>query len=120
MTKQLDVDEKTAVCQPAWQLIKEHLQERKSQIAQEILYYPPPIPACDAQFNFLLEERTRVAQTLDQVDTWADKPLTDKEQLVLLDQFLATSPDLDETAVQEIRAKLTVTCEVTVNWLLWL
>ena len=29
--------------------------------------YPPPIPACDAQFNFLLEKRRRLSQDSRQI-----------------------------------------------------
>ena len=82
-----------------WQLIHTQLAKKKRQIAQEILHYPPPIPACDAQFNFLLEERARVTTVLAQLEEWAAQPW-DKN---LLEKFLATSPDLDEAIVKEIR-----------------
>ena len=42
------------VCQE----VKSQLLQHKQQIFQEINNYPPPIPACDVQFNHLLEERT--------------------------------------------------------------
>ncbi len=34
---------------------------------REIRAYPPPIPACDAQFNFLLEKRRRLSQDSRQI-----------------------------------------------------
>jgi hypothetical protein len=68
------VDEKTAV----WQLIRERLQAKKSQIAAEILAYPPPIPACDAQFNFLLEERARVTRLLRELDKGPDEAVMEE------------------------------------------
>ncbi|MEZ4715595.1 MAG: hypothetical protein R2851_05830 [Caldilineaceae bacterium] len=37
------------------------------RIRREISAYPPPIPACDAQFNYLLEQRNQVAQELSAV-----------------------------------------------------
>lgn len=40
------------------------LEDKKALILEEIMNYPTPIPACDTQFNFLLEERTRISQEL--------------------------------------------------------
>ena len=34
------------------------------EIQAEIRKYPPPIPACDAYFNHLLEERGRITDEL--------------------------------------------------------
>ena len=34
---------------------------------REISAYPPPIPACDAQFNFLLEKRRRLSRDSRQI-----------------------------------------------------
>lgn len=34
----------------------------------EISAYPTPISGCDAQFNFLLAERTRVSEALGRLD----------------------------------------------------
>ncbi|MBI3959358.1 MAG: hypothetical protein HY328_11175 [Chloroflexi bacterium] len=38
------------------------LEKERRRIHAEIHDYPPPIPACDAQFNHLLYLRARVAQ----------------------------------------------------------
>ena|SRR5215471_12318319 len=40
------------------------LEDRKLSLDQEIRNYPAPIPQCDAQFNYLLEQRTRLSQQL--------------------------------------------------------
>ena len=45
------------------------LQWEKRRIDQEIRDYPTPIAACDAQFNFLLEERARIKQELVELET---------------------------------------------------
>lgn len=47
-----------------WQEVFTYLEGRKQHIADEIMHYPPPIPACDLQFNYLLEERARIGQLL--------------------------------------------------------
>ena len=43
---------------------------RAAQVAinQEIGAYPAPIPACDAQFNGLLEERRRLSRAIRDID----------------------------------------------------
>lgn len=88
----------------AWQLIHPQIAAKKKQIAAEILYYPPPIPACDAQFNFLLAERARVHQLWGQLESWQNGEFTEQEQLEWLETFLAASSDLDEQTEQEVRS----------------
>jgi hypothetical protein len=91
--------------QPVWQTIRGYLESRKGQISEAILYYPPPIPACDAQFNYLLEERARLSQLLGQLETLAQESLG-REQRQWLAAFILSSPDLDETAVQAVHSVL--------------
>ena len=43
------------------------LEGKKNLINDEIVNYPPPIPACDAQFNYLLEERARLTEELNRL-----------------------------------------------------
>jgi hypothetical protein len=50
-----------------WRLIQKHLEHERRRIAAEITAYPSPIPACDAQFNFLLEQRDQITDELRQV-----------------------------------------------------
>ena len=53
-----------ALGEPLWQEIENQLEKEKQRIFNEILNYPPPIPACDVQFNFLLEERSKITEEL--------------------------------------------------------
>jgi hypothetical protein len=39
---------------------------------EEIRTYPTPIPRCDAQFNFVYEQRARLSQWLNQLDAALD------------------------------------------------
>ena len=87
--------------QPIWQSIRGHLESKKNQIAEEILYYPPPIPACDAQFNFLLAERARVSDALAQLDGLVHEALPTRDELVA---FVSSLPELDETTVEMLYA----------------
>jgi hypothetical protein len=41
------------------------LRQALAKIEAEIRAYPTPIPRCDAQFNFLIEERDRVRRLLE-------------------------------------------------------
>jgi len=50
-----------------WQIIYQQLTRKQQEIIREIRSYPPPIPACDAQYNYLLEQRTAIRQELRQV-----------------------------------------------------
>ena len=56
-----------ALAVPLWQKIEGYLLQEKQRIFDEIVNYPPPIPACDAQFNFLLAERAEMMQALQQL-----------------------------------------------------
>ncbi len=54
--------------------------ERKNKLKElneEIRYYPGPIAGCDAQFNWLLEERIRLANQLKELTDISHRELTD-------------------------------------------
>ncbi len=40
-----------------WDVLRFRLTQLREAVAAEIRAYPPPIPACDAQYNHLLERR---------------------------------------------------------------
>ena len=71
--------------------VKNQLEAEKIRLNAEIRSYPGPIPACDAQFNHLLEKRTRLAAAL-----------------VLVDQLLASChPDSsDDTGIEKLIADI--------------
>ncbi|MCA9917846.1 MAG: hypothetical protein KC445_07845 [Anaerolineales bacterium] len=50
-----------------WSKIEDYLLQEKQRIFDEIVNYPPPIPACDVQFNFLLAERAAMMQDLQRL-----------------------------------------------------
>ena len=54
---------------PIWLEIKTCLEKEQKRIHDEIINYPPPIPACDVQFNHLLEERAGIRQELHRSET---------------------------------------------------
>lgn len=91
------------------QEIRGHLETKKRQIADEILHYPPPIPACDAQFNYLLEERARISQELGHLNALAQESLTHLNPVRLVEEFIALSRDVDDETEQRIRSHLAET-----------
>ena len=44
--------------------LRASLQARRDELDAEIRSYPTPIPRCDAQFNFLFEQREKVVREL--------------------------------------------------------
>ena len=46
--------------------IQQQLEAEKQRITDEILQYPPPIPACDVQFNHLLAQRSGINQEISE------------------------------------------------------
>jgi hypothetical protein len=47
--------------------IEAFLTARREALAAEIRGYPTPIPRCDAQFNFLYEQRSRIGTALNAI-----------------------------------------------------
>jgi hypothetical protein len=72
-----------------WQEVETHLEREKQRIFDEILNYPPPIPACDVQFNFLLAQRAEMMQELQRL-----REISGGEVDSLRD-FIQTCPFLD-------------------------
>ena len=52
---------------------REALELERLRIQAEITSYPMPIPACDAYFNHLLDQRSRVCDELAGVDRQLEK-----------------------------------------------
>ena len=80
---------------------REHLQNVKRRLDEEIRRYPTPIPRCDAQFNHLFEERSRVNLALERIET-----STSGDRIELLAEFLRSPAYLDDAAEAELRARI--------------
>ncbi len=76
-----------------WEALRARLAQTQAAVAAEINAYPPPIPACDAQFDYLLERRAALSAALARLDA-ARKDGTDTPQ-----DFLASTPILAEGRV---------------------
>lgn len=84
-----------------WREIRTHLEQQKKQINDEIYHYPPPIPACDAQFNYLLEERVRLTQELQRIDEVSKKGLADHK---LISDFIHSCAYINEALATQLMA----------------
>ena len=88
----------------AWAMIHQHLQEEIRRVHDEIRNYPAPIPACDAQFNYLLEQREALSAELARVREFMDKDTDSEDARSSIDAFLNFSNYLGDSAKREIRA----------------
>lgn len=89
-----------------WETIGAHLENARLLLQEEITHYPPPIPACDADFNHLLEERARIGEELSRMHIAAGKSLAPLEAANLIEEFVLSSNYIDDTAKQEIKSWL--------------
>ena len=72
-----------------WQAVRDCLEARQRALRAQINAYPPPIPACDAQFNHLLDQRRALAEELRDLDALRPALTTRGEDV--LAAFLRTS-----------------------------
>ena len=75
----------------AWQDGRDQLERERLRIQAEITSYPPPIPACDAYFNYLLERRALVVDELGRLEQAAAESATGTASDAMLEAFLRSS-----------------------------
>ena len=75
-----------------WVALRRHLEGVSATVAAEIRNYPAPIPACDAQFNHLLEQRRALSRELARLDAARNDGSS------TLEDFVRASPVLDDAA----------------------
>ncbi len=51
-----------------WDALRARLAQTQAAVAAEIRAYPPPMAACDAQYNHLLERRQALSAALARLD----------------------------------------------------
>lgn len=87
-----------ALRQEAFRLLRQH----RHQVVDQIGDYPAPIPACDAQFNHLLEQRRLIGREIRLLNDLAEAALAD--QLA----FIEASACLSEPEKQLLRREAEV------------
>lgn len=69
--------------------VRERLQQVRLDILTEIEHYPTPIPHCDQQFNWLLEQRDGVSAELQALDELRERAAAALDEFVRNSRFLA-------------------------------
>lgn len=69
-----------------WTAVRCRLQTLAQEVAEEIRTYPAPIPACDAQFNHLLDLRRALPRELERLEAAMREPGAS------IEAFIAASP----------------------------
>jgi hypothetical protein len=90
---------------PLVEAVRAHLLALKQPVDAEIRAYPPPIPACDAQFNHLLDTRAGLSRALVRLDEIAKQDVTRADEARALDAFIESCDYIDDAAAEEIRAR---------------
>jgi len=85
-----------------WDRLKRHLESKRRPIQEEIRRYPPPIPACDAHFNHLLEQRSLLSRELVRLEAACREG--DSEAAVAA--FIRSSPCVDESAAHVLLGEI--------------
>ena len=83
---------------------KNQLEKAKIQVNKEIGNYPSPIPACDAQFNYLLEERSKISVALKRVDTLLTTCQTETVEIETIEELIKMSSQIDDGMAARLRA----------------
>ncbi len=85
----LDAERNVALLKAICRAIEEHLRGERDRLSEEIGSYPTPIPRCDAQFNHLYEQRSRIVLDLDRVAALSAGNPTREEYAALIRSFIA-------------------------------
>jgi hypothetical protein len=83
-------------------LVQTALQARRIAISRELAAIPPPVPACDVDFNRLLEDRGRVADELQRLNRLLAGGASNEAML----DFCRDSTFLTGAVMQEIESLL--------------
>ena len=100
------MNETVAQVQQFGRRVEGALRSEKARIRREISAYPPPIPACDAQFNYLLEQRNRVAQELSAVTAAARHERSAADKIAALVALVDASQVLPADVKRQLLATL--------------
>ena len=89
-----------------WNQIKEHLEIKRKQLADQINKYPTPIAACDQQFNFLLQQRADFATEWARLLETEKTSSRESDPIDALREFVNSSSQLDDAFKFALQQKL--------------
>ena len=87
--------------------LRDYLARVRASVDDEIRTYPKPIPRCDAQFNFVYEQRARLTQLLNLLDAGLDQNDRSSQLASIIAGFVASSPLGDSCDERDLRKRLT-------------
>lgn len=88
------------------EVIRDRLLALKKPVDAEIRAYPPPIPACDAQFNYLLDRRAALSRALVRLDAILKEGLPPSEEARALDAFIESCAEFDAEIAGDLCARI--------------
>ena len=75
--------------------LRAQLTRERDRVLAELRAYPPAVPACDAQFNYLLEQRDGLGRELGRLDAILDADADAQLKARRLADFLRNSAFLN-------------------------
>lgn len=94
----------SALLHPVWGALRRHLEDTRRPIQDAIRRYPPPIPACDAHFNHLLDQRSALSRELVRLDTVSQGDGGNSTGAIK--EFIRSSPCVDAETKQALLGRL--------------
>ena len=86
--------------------LRDYLVRARASLDEEIRTYPTPIPRCDAQFNFVYEQRSRLTEFVNILNAVLDREDPESTLASVLARFIASSPLSDGIEERDLRARL--------------
>jgi hypothetical protein len=78
----------------------------RATLADEIRSYPTPIPRCDAQFNYLVEQRSRLSRLLTDLEAALDRRDGGAALRAVLVQLPDLPPQGDSIEERSVRGRI--------------
>jgi hypothetical protein len=86
--------------------LRDYLVHARASADEEIRTYPTPIPCCDAQFNFVYDQRSRLTEFINILNAALDREDPESTLESVLAEFIASSPLSDGIEERDLRARL--------------
>ena len=105
-SRETDMESLKSICDD----IRQHVVSRKRLVDEEIRTYPTPIPRCDAQFNFLLDEQIKLSDLLRRLPLAAEN-LPSDSYFEVIENFITsseTNDDAELTFRSQVKARLSL------------
>lgn len=86
--------------------VRGFLVDARRTLDEELRSYPTPIPRCDAQFNYVYEQRTRLSQLLGHLDAGLERSDGAGTLGSAIAEFAASPPVGESVTERELRKRV--------------